>query len=182
MSKRARSSWTWRLILDRSQDVRQTPHGRLSQRNGLCQDPVPNARLQATRRGHVHTTPDDILNVERKTAEVEQRGVRTRSCQEIHVARLDRIATSYRTEHTCHASRAGTRPRESAPRTARRDPRSGDRSCCSGPGTTSPFPGTTCCSCPSPLHRTRGRDLSRHVMPGQPTGGNTMSVYGHRPI
>jgi len=42
--------------------------------------------------------------------------------------------------HAHHASRAGTRPRESACEPPRRDPRSGDRSCCSGPGTTSPFP------------------------------------------
>ena len=48
-----------------------------------------------------------------------------------------------------------------------------DRSCCGGPGTTRPFPGTTCYSCPSQLHGTRGQDLSHRVMPGQPTGGNT---------
>jgi hypothetical protein len=75
-------------------------HGRLSQGDGLCQDPVPNARLQATWRGHVHMTSDDLFNVKRETAEVEQRGVRTRRYQEIHVTRLERIAASYRTEYT----------------------------------------------------------------------------------
>ena len=42
-------------------------------------------------------------------------------------------------------TRTSRKPRRDAaaricPRAARRDPRSGDRSCCSGPGTTSPFP------------------------------------------
>ena len=60
-------------------------------------------------------TPDDLLNVKRKTAEVEQRGVRTRSYQEIHVARLDRIATSYRTEHTHVTQAAPGRGRENLP-------------------------------------------------------------------
>jgi hypothetical protein len=45
-------------------------------------------------------TPNDLLNVKRKTAEVEQRGVRPRSYQEIHVTGLDRIPASYRTEYT----------------------------------------------------------------------------------
>ncbi len=60
-------------------------------------------------------TPDDLLNVKRKTAEVEQCGVRTRSYQEIHVARLDRIATSYRTEHTHVTQAAPGRGRENLP-------------------------------------------------------------------
>jgi hypothetical protein len=77
--------------VDRGQDVRQTPHGRLSPGDDLGQDPVPNARLQATRRGHAHMTPDDLFHVKRETAEVEQRGVRTRGYQEIHVTRLDRF-------------------------------------------------------------------------------------------
>jgi hypothetical protein len=50
-------------------------------------------------------TPDDLLNVKRKTAEVKQRGVRTRGYQEIHVTRLDRFAASYRTEHA-HVTQA----------------------------------------------------------------------------
>ena len=100
--------------VDRGQDVRQTLTV-VSQRNGLCQDPVPNARLQATRRGHVHMTPDDLLNVKRKTAEVEQRGVRTRSYQEIHVTRLDRFPASYRTEHTHVTQAAPGRGRENLP-------------------------------------------------------------------
>jgi len=100
--------------IDRGQDVRQTLTV-VSQRNGLCQDPVPNARLQATRRGHVHMTPDDLLNVKRKTAEVEQRGVRTRSYQEIHVTRLDRFPASYRTEHTHVTQAAPGRGRENLP-------------------------------------------------------------------
>ena len=114
-------------------------HGCLSQGDGLCQDPVPNARLQAARRGHVHMTSDDLLNVKRKTAEVEQRGVRTRSYQEIHVTRLDRFPASYRTEYT-HSRKPR---RDAAARICPEPPEgpeSGDRSCCGGPGTTSPFP------------------------------------------
>jgi hypothetical protein len=61
-------------------------------------------------------------------------------------------------------TRTSRKPRRDAAariclRIARRDPRSGDRSCRGGPGTMSPFPGTACYSCPSPLHGTRGRDL-----------------------
>jgi hypothetical protein len=73
-------------------------------------------------------TPDDLLNVKRETAEVEQRGVRTRGYQEIHVTRLGRFPASYRTEHT-HITQAAP---DAAARTclwaARRDPRSGGRS------------------------------------------------------
>jgi len=60
-------------------------------------------------------TSDDLLNVKRKTAEVEQRGVRTRSYQEIHVTRLDRIPASYRTEHTHVTQAALGRGREDLP-------------------------------------------------------------------
>ncbi len=60
-------------------------------------------------------TSDDLLNVKRKTAEVEQRGVRTRSYQEIHVTRLDRIPASYRTEHTHVTQAALGRGRENLP-------------------------------------------------------------------
>jgi hypothetical protein len=84
---------------DRGQDVRQTLTV-VSQGDGLGQNPVPNARLQATRRSHVHMTADDLFNIERKTAEVKQRSVHTRRHEKIHVTRLDRIAASYRTEHT----------------------------------------------------------------------------------
>jgi len=69
-------------------------------------------------------TPDDLLNVKRETAEVEQRGVRTRGYQEIHVTRLDRFPASYRTEHT-HITQAALGPDAAAricPRAARRDP------------------------------------------------------------
>ena len=44
-------------------------------------------------------TPDDLFNVKRETAEVEQRGIRTRGYQEIHVTRLDRFPASYRIEY-----------------------------------------------------------------------------------
>jgi len=60
-------------------------------------------------------TPDDLLNVKRETAEVEQRGVRTRGHQEIHVTRLDGFAASYRTEHTHVAQAAPGRGRENLP-------------------------------------------------------------------
>lgn len=60
-------------------------------------------------------TPDDLFNVKRETAEVEQRGVRTRVYQEIHVTRLDRIAASYRTEHTHVTQAALGRGRENQP-------------------------------------------------------------------
>jgi hypothetical protein len=100
--------------VDRGQDVRQTLTV-VSQGDGLRQDPVPNARLQATRRGHVHMTPDDLFNVKRKTAEVEQRGVRTRGNQEIHVTRLHRFPASYRTEYTRITQAAPGRGRENLP-------------------------------------------------------------------
>jgi hypothetical protein len=67
------------------------------------------------RRGDVHMTPDDLFNVKRETAEVEQRGVRTRGYQEIHVTRLDRIAASYRTEYTHVTQAAPGRGRENQP-------------------------------------------------------------------
>jgi len=60
-------------------------------------------------------TPDDLLNVKRETAEVEQRGVRTRGYQEIHVTRLDRFPASYRTEHTHITQAALGRGRENLP-------------------------------------------------------------------
>ena len=60
-------------------------------------------------------TPDDLLNVKRKTAEVEQRGVRTRSYQEIHVTRLDRFPASYRTGHAHITQAALGRGRENLP-------------------------------------------------------------------
>ena len=60
-------------------------------------------------------TPDDLLNVKRETAEVEQRGVRTRGNQEIHVTRLDRFPASYRTEHTHITQAALGRGRENLP-------------------------------------------------------------------
>src|SRR5580693_4206555 len=100
--------------VDRGQDVRQT-FTAVSQGDGLGQDPVPDARLQPTRRSHIHMTPDDLLNVKRETAEVEQRGVRTRGYQEIHVTRLDRFPASYRTEHTHITQAALGRGRENLP-------------------------------------------------------------------
>jgi len=60
-------------------------------------------------------TPDDLFNVKRKTAEVEQRGVRTRGYQEIHVTRLDRFPASYRTEYTHITQAAPGRGRENLP-------------------------------------------------------------------
>ena len=60
-------------------------------------------------------TPDDLLNLKRETAEVEQRGVRTRGYQEIHVTRLDRFPASYRTEHTHITQAALGRGREDLP-------------------------------------------------------------------
>jgi hypothetical protein len=48
---------------DRGQDVRQTLTV-VSQGDGLGQNPVPNARLQATRRSHVHMTADDLFNID----------------------------------------------------------------------------------------------------------------------
>ena len=60
-------------------------------------------------------TPDDLLNVKRETAEVEQRGVRTRDYQEIHVTRLDRFPASYRTEYTHITQAALGRGRENLP-------------------------------------------------------------------
>ena len=60
-------------------------------------------------------TPDDLFNVKRETAEVEQRGVRARGYQEIHVTRLDRIAASYRTEYTHVTQAAPGRGRENLP-------------------------------------------------------------------
>jgi hypothetical protein len=99
-------------------------------------------------------TPDDLLNVKRETAEVEQRGVRTRSYQEIHVARLDRIATSYRTEHTHVTQAAPGRGRENLPPSRPKRPEVGRPLCCTG--TTSPFPGTTCYSAPSKMPRPGG--------------------------
>ena len=60
-------------------------------------------------------TSDDLFNVKRETAEVEQRGVRTRGYQEIHVTRLDRIAASYRTEYTHVTQAAPGRGREDLP-------------------------------------------------------------------
>jgi hypothetical protein len=60
-------------------------------------------------------TPDDPFNVKRETAEVEQRGVRTRGYQEIHVTRLDRIPASYRTEYTHVTQVALGRGRENLP-------------------------------------------------------------------
>jgi hypothetical protein len=60
-------------------------------------------------------TPDDLLNLKRETAEVEQRGVRTRGYQEIHVTGLDRFPASYRTEHTHITQAAPGRGRENLP-------------------------------------------------------------------
>jgi hypothetical protein len=87
----------------------------LSQGDGLGQDPVPDARLQPARRGHVHMAPDDFLNVKRETAEVEQRGVRTRGYQEIHITRLGRFPASYRTGHPHITQAALGRGRENLP-------------------------------------------------------------------
>ena len=60
-------------------------------------------------------TPDDLLNVKRETTEVEQRGVRIRGYQEIHVTRLDRFPASYRTEYTHITQAALGRGRENLP-------------------------------------------------------------------
>ena len=60
-------------------------------------------------------TPDDLLNVKRKPAEVEQRGVRTRGNQEIHVTPLGCFPASYRTEHTHITQAAPGRGRENLP-------------------------------------------------------------------
>ncbi len=60
-------------------------------------------------------TPDDLFNVKRETAEVEQRGVRTQGYREIHVTRLDRIAANYRTEYTHVTQAAPGRGRENLP-------------------------------------------------------------------
>ena len=60
-------------------------------------------------------TPDDLLNVKRETAEVEQRGVRIRGYQEIHVTRLDRFPASYRTEYTHITQAVPGRGRENLP-------------------------------------------------------------------
>ena len=60
-------------------------------------------------------TPDDLLNVKRETAEVEQRGVRTRGYQEIHVTRLDRFPASHRTEYAHITQAAPGRGRENQP-------------------------------------------------------------------
>lgn len=113
-------------------------HGHPSQVDGLCQDPVPNARLQATRRGHVHMTPDDLFNVKRETAEVEQRGVRTGATR-----RSTSLASTASPRATEPNTRTSRKPRRVAAaricfQAARRDPRSGDRSCCGRPGTKSP--------------------------------------------
>jgi hypothetical protein len=75
-------------------------------------------------------TPDDLLNVKCETAEVEQRGVRTRGYQ--RSTSLVSIASPRATEPNTRTSR---KPRWDAaaricPRAARRDPRSGGRSCC----------------------------------------------------
>ena len=67
-------------------------------------------------------TPDYLLNVKRETAEVEQRGVRTRGYQEIHVTRLDRLPASYRTEHTHITQAALRRGRENLPPSRPRGP------------------------------------------------------------
>ena len=90
-------------------------------------------------RRHIHMTPDDLLNVKRETAEVEQRGVRTGATR--RSTSLVSIASPRATEPNTRTSR---KPRWDAaaricPRIARRDPRSGGRSCCGGPGTMSPF-------------------------------------------
>jgi hypothetical protein len=60
-------------------------------------------------------TPHDLFNVKRETAEVEERGVRTRGYQEIYVTRLDRIAASYRAEYTHVTQAAPGRGRENLP-------------------------------------------------------------------
>jgi hypothetical protein len=60
-------------------------------------------------------TPDDLLNVKRESAKVEQRGVRTRGYQEIHITRLDRIAASYRPVYTHVTQAALGRGRENQP-------------------------------------------------------------------
>ena len=67
-------------------------------------------------------TPDDLLNVKRETTEVEQRGVRTRGYQEIHVTRLDRFPASYRTEHTHITQAALGRGRENLPSSRTKGP------------------------------------------------------------
>ena len=151
------------VVLDVAGSCRSRPrrppdaHGHLSQGDGLCQDPVPNARLQATRRGHVHMTPADLLNVKRETAEVEQRGVRTRGYQEIHVTRLDRFPASYRTEYTHIMQAALGRGRENQPPSRPKEHEIRRPFLLRWTWHNESFPGTTCYSCPSPLHGTRGR-------------------------
>jgi hypothetical protein len=124
-------------------------------------------------------TSDDLLNVKRKTAEIEQRGVRTRSYQEIHVTRLDRIPPSYRTEHTHVTQAALGRGRENLPPSRPKRPEIGRPFLLRWTGHDESFPRYHSYSCPSPLHGTRGRHLSRHVIPSQPTGGNTRRSLPH---
>lgn len=76
---------------------------------------MPDPRSRPRRRGHIHVTPDDFFNVKGKTTEVEQRGVRTRGYQEIHITGLDRFPASYRTEYTHVTQAALGRGRENLP-------------------------------------------------------------------
>ena len=102
-------------------------------------------------------TPDDLLNVKRETAEVEQRGVRTSGLpgDPRHSSRSLPRELPNRT-HAHHASRAGMRPRESAP-----EPPEGTPDPAASPAAVDlalrVLPQYTCCSCPRPLHGTPGQ-------------------------
>jgi hypothetical protein len=108
-------------------------------------------------------TPDDLLNVKRETAEVEQRGVRTRGYQEIHVTRLDRIAASYRTEHAHVTQAALGRGRENLPPSRPKRPEIGRPFLLRWTGHNESFPSTTCYPWPSPLHGPKVGDLAAGI-------------------
>jgi len=60
-------------------------------------------------------TSDNLLDLQRETAKVEQRCVRTRRNQEVHVTRLDRFATGNRTKYTHLAQPTPGRGRKDLP-------------------------------------------------------------------
>jgi hypothetical protein len=102
-------------------------------------------------------TPGDLLNLKRGTAEVQQRGARTRGYQEIHVTGLNRFPRERPNRTPAHhPSRAGTRPRESAP-----EPPEGTPDPAAVPAAADRAPSVlsryTCSWCPRPRHRTPGQ-------------------------
>ncbi len=60
-------------------------------------------------------TSDNLLDLQRETAKVKQRCLRTRRNQEVHVTRLDRFAAGNRTKHTHVTQAALGRGRENLP-------------------------------------------------------------------